>query len=184
MAMIAIRVPKDTAKLMEKMAEAIPGDSQTASDMHITLVYLGDGVTVDTLSKVMLACHGVTSKTPPFSLEVNRIESFEPGEKGTPIILPVVSNDLHDLQRAVREALDVAGIDYSKKWPEFKPHVTLSYVKGMRGSGPLPSAIKWGAFELTVYGADHGNGGVSVVMPFEMQNMELRLQKIAMRIMS
>lgn len=181
MAMIALRVPNDTARMLEKLAGSVNGDSQTASEMHVTLIYLGDDVSIETLSKVMLACNSVTSRTTPFSLSVDKIDSFEPGKNGTPVILPIVSNELHALHEAISEALDAAGIEYSKKWPEFKPHVTLSYVNGMKGSGFFPSPITWGAFELSIYGDNHGDGGVSITMPFELPSIELKMQTIAAR---
>lgn len=184
MAMIAIRVPHDTARMLEKLAGSVSGDSQTASEMHVTLIYLGDDVSIGTLSKVMLACNSVTSKTTPFSLSVDKIDSFEPGKNGTPVILPIVSNELHALHKAVSEALDAAEVEYSKKWPEFKPHVTLSYVDGMKGSGFFPSPITWGAFELSIYGDNHGDGGISIAMPFELPSIELKMQTIAARIVA
>lgn len=184
MAMIALRVPHDTARMLEKLAGSMSGDSQTASEMHVTLVYLGDNVSVGTLSRVMLACSYVTSRTTPFSLSVGKIDSFEPGKNGTPVILPVTSNELHALHKAVSEALDTVGIEYSKKWPEFKPHVTLSYVDGMKGSGFFPSPITWGAFELSIYGDNHGDGGISIAMPFELPNIKLKMQTIAAKIAS
>lgn len=179
MAMIAIRVPEETAKMLEQMAASIPGDNQSTSDMHITLVSLGDGIPVETLAKAMEACHSVTSKTSPFSLEVREISSFDPGNNGTPIILPVESKELIELQSKILEALNEFGVEYSKKWPEFKPHVTLSYVEGMKGEVSLPHPIRWGAFEVEIFGADHGSGGMSITLPLEMPNTELKLRKIA-----
>lgn len=181
MAMIAIRIPQETARLLEKMAKCIPGNSQAASDMHVTVLYLGDDVPIDVIAKAMTACHAVTSTTAPFTMSVDRIDSFEPGTNGTPVIMPVTSNELQTLHQNLKAELDRQGVFYDKKWPEFKPHVTLSYVDGMKGSGYLPKPLSWGVFELTVYGANKGEG-VSAVLPFELSSTELKLQKIASRI--
>jgi 2'-5' RNA ligase len=182
MAMVAIRVPQETGHLLENMSNCIPGDSQTASDMHVTVAFLGDDVPISSLAAAMTACHAVTSRTSPFVLTVDSIESFEPGKDGTPIIMPVKSEELHALEQAVKAEMDRIGVFYDKKWPEFKPHVTLSYVKGMRGAGALPAPLSWGAFGLTVYGGNHGNEGVSIELPFELPSMQLKMNAIASRI--
>lgn len=182
MAMIALRVPTETARLMERISGVLPGDSQAASDMHITIAYLGDKTPMEQIAKAMLACHSVASKTAPFMLTVDSMDSFEPGDDGTPIILPVKSEELHSLEKAIKEELDRFGVGYSKKWPEFKPHVTMSYIKGMRAAGPLSVPISWGAFDMTIYGADRGDGRVSIVLPFILPNTHIKLQRIAAKI--
>jgi 2'-5' RNA ligase len=149
--------------------------------MHVTVIFLGDDVPMQQLASAMVACHAVTSKTAPFTLTVSDISSFEPGGNGTPVIMPVQSPELMTLEQELKAEFDRAGIPYSTKWPEFKPHVTLSYVPGMKASGPLPVPVSWGAFDLTIYGANHGDG-MSVVLPFELPNIEVKMQKIAAKI--
>jgi len=182
MAMIALRVPYETARLLGSIAGALPGDSQAASDMHVTVAFLGDDVSVQQLASAMVACHAITSKTAPFMLTVSEISSFEPGENGTPVIMPIQSPELHTLEQALKAELDKAGVPYGKKWPEFKPHVTLSYIPGMKASGPLPAPLSWGTFDLTIYGANSGDGQMLVVLPFELPNIEVKMQKIAAKI--
>ena len=183
MAMIAVKVPTETSRLISKISEALPGDSQAASEMHVTIIHLGDDVPISQLAKVMEACHTVTSKISPFVMTVDSIDSFEPGDNGgVPVILPVQSQELHELEQKLKQEFDSAGISYSNKYPEFKPHVTLSYVPGMKAVGPLPAPISWGAFEMMIYGADSGDGRVLVTLPFGLPNMQIKLQKIAARV--
>lgn len=182
MAMIALKVPAEAARLLGAVAGHLPGDSQTASDMHVTVLYLGDDVPMQQLAQTMAACHVVTSKTPPFVLTVNSIDSFDPGEDGTPVIMPVSSPELMSLEQALKAELDSAGVQYSKKFPEYKPHVTLSYIPGMKASGPLPTPISWGAFDLTIYGANRGDGRATIILPFAPQNFQVQMEKIAAKV--
>jgi 2'-5' RNA ligase len=181
MAMIALRVPQETSRLLEQIASCFPGENQTASDMHITVVCLNGDLTIDVLSKVMAACHTVTSKTAPFIVNVNRIDSFDSNSK-TPIILPVESNELHQLNESIKQELDNQGIDYDKKY--YKPHVTLSYIDKLKGSGPLSTPISWGVYEIEIYGGNKGNEGVSIKLPLNIPNTQIKLDKIATKIAS
>lgn len=181
MAMIALRVPQDAARLLNRIAYNTPGNNQAASDMHITIISLGDGIPVSTLAKVMSVCYEITSNTAPFTVTVDRIDSFKPGQDGTPIIMPILSDEIHKLEQVLKAKLDENQIEYSKKFPEFKPHVTLSYVDGMRGAGMLSSPLSWGVYELTIYGGDHGDSGLSIVLPFEVSSHQVKID-VATRI--
>lgn len=182
MAMVAIRVPAEAARLLSAVAGALPGDSQAASEMHVTLLYLGDDVPMEQLARVMVACYAVTRKTAPFTMTVSEVASFDPGGNGTPVILPVQSPELHELQGNLRQELDRSGVDYDKKWPEYKPHVTLSYVPNMKAAGPMASPISWGAFDLTIYGANRGDGRATIILPFAPQSFQVQMEKIASKI--
>lgn len=180
--MIALRVPQEVGRLLAQMSGALPGDVQAASEMHVTVVYLGDGASMEQLAAAMVACHKVTRRTSPFTLTCSEVASFDPGHHGTPVILPVQSPELMQLERDLKEELDLSGVSYSAKWPEFKPHVTLSYMPGAKTAGPLPAPVSWGAFDLTIYGADRGDGRVSIALPFVLQNFQLQLEKIAAKL--
>jgi len=170
MAVLGIHCPRDVARIFSQI-ECI-GDKEPLWHQHITLLYLGDDVPIEQLAKAVVAIYGVTSKTKPFSVMADRVTSFPPHpEHGTvPIICPIVSPALHDLQARLRAAFDRMGIEYSRKFPEYKPHVTLSYTKD-----PLVFAdhvadkdippIEWGVADIVLWGGEDGDQRFSANFP-------------------
>jgi 2'-5' RNA ligase len=173
MAVLGIHCPRDVARIFSQID--CMGEREPLWHQHITLLYLGDDVPIETLAKAVVAIYGVTSKTKPFSVATNRVTAFPPHpDHGTvPIICPIVSPPLHEFQARLRSAFDKANVSYSKKFPEYKPHVTLSYVKD-----PLVFAdhaadkdippIEWGVADIVLWGGDEGDQRFSANFPLSI----------------
>ena len=174
MAFIALKVPAGIARILETVRD-VPGERLSASDMHVTILYLGKAIPVTDVAKAMCAAFQVTSRTSPFACGLTEVSSFPGGDDGVPLICPVQSPSLHELQSALKAEFDRLGVGYSNKWPEYKPHVTMSYV----GDGsldefqqPLPGPLAWTASELVIWGGDDGDEMLSVSMPFVLGPLE------------
>jgi len=174
MAMIGLRVPPETAQLLKQIDLKGFGVPEPMDQAHITLLHLGDDVPIESLTEAIRVLYTVASKTRPFAVQTSRATTFPPQDgKKTPMIAQVDSNALHDFHRALQEAFEAAGIDFSKKWPEFKPHVTLGYSKD-----PLVDAdhvfdetfptVEWGAHEAVLFGGDKGKQTMMVTTPFSL----------------
>lgn len=122
----------------EAQALAQPGGEE-AGILHITLCYVGD--TEEEVVAVLLdAMRPVAARFAPLAGTVGGVGSFG-GEaypngtlRGPSIVLPDVYG-LSEIRVAVTEALDGAGIDYSRLHG-FCPHITLAYTEGALEAPP------------------------------------------------
>lgn len=172
MSFIGIKVPAEVGRMLETVD--VPGERHSVSDMHITLLYLGKGVDVVSVAKAMVVTHEVASKTRPFMVWGDAVSSFPSNpDDGVPVIVPVHSQPLHALRAALASRFDELGIGYSKKYPDFKPHVTLSYVKdpgpGFQApSTPLPGYTGWVVYDVTIWAGDENmSEGMEIRVPLK-----------------
>lgn len=158
MAWLGLVVPPETGRILESVE--VPGQREKASDMHVTVLYMGD-VPVDVAAAGMVAAVSVAKLQAPFLCACDSVDSFPPNpEYGIPVIAPVIAPAIHDLHAKLVLAFDAAGLPYSKKFPEFKPHVTLARNLGQDAkpySAPLPGQCSWVASELFVWGGENGS---------------------------
>jgi 2'-5' RNA ligase len=137
------------------------------------MLHLGNDLPIEEVAEMIPVAYAVAAKTKPFTVSTSRVTTFPHGPDGTPIICPVMSNELVALRKELADAFDAAGIEYSKKWPVFKPHMTLGYA-----SDPLVDAdkvidldfppITWGAHEFVLWGGDSGDNRVIVNFPLSV----------------
>lgn len=176
MAFVGLRVPHDAARLFETVD--VPGERLSASDMHITMFYLGKDVPIEVVARAMVVAHGVTSSRTPFLVEYDEVSSFPAGPDGVPIICPVRSLELHRYRQSLKEAFEAGGVPFSNKHPDYRPHTTLSYYvpgpgeEGFSYSAKLPGPLSFTALELTIWGGDDGDGVVHVGIPFVLSPLE------------
>lgn len=168
MAFIGLRVPSEVSRVLDQLE--VPGTVVPANQKHITIVHLGSKVPVDTLGDVIITAHEILSKEVPFQVTLERIDAFPSGDDGVPIIAPILSEELQSIHKKLIAAFDADGLPYSKRFPEYKPHVTLSY--GPEGSGdgvqapmgPLP----WSVYEIVLWGGDAGEDNLTVTFPLAL----------------
>jgi len=173
MAALMLQIPHETARILHEVD--VPGD-KTPEDPHVTVMYLGSDVPVETIAEMLPILYGVTSKTLPFSVSTKHVSTFPPGKDGVPVIAQIESKALHELNAALRSAFDGAGIPYDKKFPEFKPHTTLAYDPNHETHGQLSIDIpelSWGAHELVLWGSDRGTGRLVVTFPFSFSAVKV-----------
>ena len=117
---IAIELSDELKKsligLMHEMKKAgIKGQYAPADNLHLTLAFIGE---TDELSEIREAVSNIHVK--PFKLSLSEFGNF-----GDLIWIGAKGNQgLSELAKAVREALDSAGIHYDRKG--FLPHITLA----------------------------------------------------------
>lgn len=173
MAFIGIKVPHETARLLNSLQ--IEGADLVGSDtMHVTVLYLGKGVSTRQITKAITAAEKVISNTPPFLLKTNKITCFPKGEDGVPIIAKVSSPELIEFHSLLKQAFDKSGVEYSKTFPDYKPHVTLAYGESEIEDIRFEDSLQWAAHEVTLWGGDNGDDRMSVTFPLTLKAKEIK----------
>ena len=175
MAFIGLKVPHETARLLAQVE--VDGEKSDLSSMHITMIYLGKNQPIEAITKATQVAFEVTSRSKPFMVETKTVSSFPPNpEDGIPLIALIESEPLHALRDALTAAFDAAGVSYDKKFPEYRPHVTLAYKKATGDSEvgleappdqTIPT-VAWGAGEMVLWGGDKGDEKLMVTFPFAL----------------
>ncbi len=171
MAFIGLQVPHEAARLLSEVDISSYGEPEAAETFHITMLYLGKNVPIETIAKVIPAIYRITAKTRPFTVSTSHVTTFPSGPDGVPIICPVESNILHILRGAILLSCDEAGVEYKDNYPKYQPHVTRGYSKdpGISGLVNLEfPVVEWGAHELVLWGGDSGDNRVVVTFPFSL----------------
>ena len=165
MSFLGIAVPHEISRLLASVD--VPGDPKPTSSYHITLFYMGDNVPIEKLSGALPAIYEVVSRTPPFTVETSEITSFPPKPDGTvPVIARIVSNDLLRLRAELKEAFDAAGVEYSKTFPDYRPHVSLAMLEGGERPTDIPiRKVEWGVGEIVLWGGDYEDDKLIVTFP-------------------
>lgn len=170
MAIALVRVPHDVGRLFNDIP--VPGEKENEGDLHITLVYFEDPST-DDLFEIAKVIHNVVKNTNgPIPIMVDTLTSFPPDPTTgvAPVVGKVFSEPLVALRRRIVQALDAKGLHYSKKHPDFKPHVTLSYSSApdLQLQVPQEKAIPllaWSCAEIYLWGGSWGDHSLSVCFP-------------------
>jgi 2'-5' RNA ligase len=180
MSFLGLRVPHETARLLGGLE--VPGKREAVSSFHVTMFFFGDNLDIDRLVEIVRVTFGVVAGTKPFTARTSQLTSFPaPEDAPTPIICRVESDALHDLRDRVKEAYDAAGIEYSNKHPEYKPHVTLAYADGGGVEEKRIPTVEWGAHELVLWGGDSGDDTLIVTFPFALGDLDTLASKVARR---
>lgn len=173
MAFIGLKVPHEVARLLADTEFVKYGEPVSPDTFHVTIAVLEDNVPIEELARAIAPVFEVASNTRPFSVSTNHVDHFgDPEKTEFPIIALIDSFELHALRDRLLRVLNKAKIEYSKKFPEYRPHVTLGYGKDLAALDyipmHIPSTITWGAQELVLWGGDKGDNRVIVTFPFSL----------------
>lgn len=125
MSFLQIKVSNDISRLFKSIK--VPGDKTPGDEYHITLICFEDDFSMEDATEALLPIFKSINNFEPFKVKTNTITNFPAGKDNYPIIAKIESTELHDLQKELRKALDKADVEYKNNYPEYKPHVTLSY---------------------------------------------------------
>ncbi len=171
MAMISIRVPSDTANILSRIP--VPGIREAKEDLHITILNLGE-VTIVDIAKATQTLFVLANRFEAINVRVNSVGSFPQGPDGFPIICEVDSPQLHELHAMAKVALDEAGVSYSKKFPEYRPHITLAYSDVEVTAQPF-NTVGFSASEFYLIGGSSDTDKIDVRFPFLMNTLTLKV---------
>jgi 2'-5' RNA ligase len=168
MAFVGLAVPTSTSRLFSDID--VPGDKTPRDQHHVTLIYVGDNLPIDTLAEVIKATYSVTAQTRPFTVRTTRVASFPVNgddQDGHPVIAHIESDELHVLRANLADHFKDARVDFNQKFPKYKPHVTLAYAPAAVEEFRIPT-IEWGAHEVILWGGDHGDQKLTVTFPLAL----------------
>ncbi len=162
MAMIALPIPFEVSKLLSKIK--VPGDKTPMEEYHITLFSLNDNLKLKDIEEVIEPVFELAKKTQPFKIILKDFTTFD-GKDKIPVICRLNTEEIFKFREALRKKLDKAGIEYSKKFPEFKPHVSLSY-HDTKVKDKSFDKIIFEADSVAIYCGDSGKEKMYVECPF------------------
>lgn len=181
--LLCIKIPKDIAKMLHEVDA--PGEKEDLSDAHITLTHTKESdASTEVLGDMIEVLVPLLQGVRPFAAHTSRVSVFDAtshSDDKIPLVCRVESPELHSMRQKVAEAFDKAGIVFSKDFPDYKPHITLSYapneesVKKEWSDKTIPM-VSFGVNALTLF---YGWGGelTEVTIP-------LHLGKVASRNLS
>lgn len=113
---------------------ALAGDGKDTDDPHVTIRY-------GLKTKLTPKLRKFIESQPPFEAKLGSTTSFPPSKHSdgaAPIVAPVVSDELHRLNKEIEGHGDFE----PSSFPDYKPHITVAYVKpevakfyeGMKGA--------------------------------------------------
>lgn len=164
MAMIGLKVPEEITEKLSRIS--VPGKKSPPEEMHITMFYFENKLNIKGIIKIVQVMYDVIKKCESLAIKGTTVSSFKKGDDGVPIIIPIISEELLELRKKLAKKLDNEEINYSKKWPEFKPHLTLAYSPKEMEDKKLDKNISWKADEVILWAGDwHSDPGILVSMP-------------------
>lgn len=173
MALLSTTVPLETAKLLHSLGVA----GEPTTDLHITILYPGkDELGVKAALAYIEATHDAIAGIEPFDVEVTRLSTFDPKDGVFPIIGVIDSPELHKLREALVRVYESKGVPYDKKFPVFKPHVTLAFQDASEPrevwEQELPHPLSWMVSEISLWtgteGPMEGDRNMVVTFPLSM----------------
>lgn len=167
MAFIGIKVPADTGRLLKGID--VPGKLEDSSEYHITLMFFAKNWEISKVSKALEAAYEVTKDTKPFSVKVEKVTCFPKTENNPiPIIAKVESEELHKFRDELAKKFDKEGVDFSKTFKDFKPHITLSYLDADKGISEFEiDPVEFVVSEIVLWAGDHGDDRLFVIFPLK-----------------
>lgn len=152
MAFIGIKVPSDTTKKF--LAVEAPGERSGPDEMHITLIYLGKSTSLANIIRSVAVVASMAQNTRPFPVGCAIRTCFpENPDDGFPVIARVQSPTLAKFREELINQIEAAGVEYVNKYPDFKPHVTLSYSDtSCENMGFTP--IMWTVDTVNIWGGE------------------------------
>lgn len=181
MAFLGIKVPHPTARLLSGID--VPGKKEGASELHVTILCFDENWPISEISKALESTYEVVSKIKPFLVTVDSVGCF-PKRKDNPcpIIAKVKSKELHDLNEKLKKKFDKDGVEYSKTFKDYKPHITLSYDDKEIDEFKIDN-MEFSISEIVLWGGDHGDDRIFITFPLkgpEKQKQALLIQKANM----
>lgn len=183
MSFLCVLVPQETSRLLSEFD--VPGKKEQKATLHITLFYFGEDVPIDKITKIIKITYETLLDVAPFTVQTNKITYFPKGDDGFPIICPIKSDDLVNLRNKLLKAYKKNKIEFNNKFPDYKPHVCLSYAKDenekdIKSIECKIKDIKWGAHEVTLFAGEHeGKDRLVVKFPLTINESEKRKKALA-----
>lgn len=173
MAFLGIKVPSEAAHLLSEIDVA--GDKTEPKELHITLMYFGDKWATSEMSKSLEVINEITQQTQPFAVTTSMVTHFPGYREGKiAVIAKMESPALHKMHKELAKKLDDDGIEYSKEFKEYRPHITLSYAEEPPKDKKIRT-IEFKIEEITLWGGEDMNDKIIVSFPLAQKHRHAAL---------
>uniref|UniRef100_UPI003F495FB4 GNAT family N-acetyltransferase n=1 Tax=Streptosporangium sp. CA-235898 TaxID=3240073 RepID=UPI003F495FB4 len=152
-AMIALKLPADVADAVA-LDDGVP-----VEELHVTLAYIGKGLTPEQLTAAEGAARSAAGSVGPLAGIVGGLGAFPEGEDGVPVWAPVDVPGLEVLRQRVVDALQDAGAPVALNHG-YTPHITRVY---LTDGDPLPEPL--GPIPVQFHDLEFVVGGESTRIP-------------------
>lgn len=172
MAFLGIKIPDPTCKLLKNIK--VPGKAESPSEYHITLMFFAKNWELSKVGKALEATYEVTKDAKPFSVKTDTVGCF-PKRENDPlaIIARVESKELHDFRKKLADKFDDEGIEFSKVFKTFHPHITLAYHDADKEISDFKiDPVEFTVSEIVIWAGDHGDDRLSINFPLEISQKE------------
>ena len=131
------------------------------------MINLGRVASLTQVIKAMSVVAFAAQETKPFLVGCAFRTCFpRNSDESIPIIARVQSPEIMKLRKKLVEQIETMGIEYNKKHPEFKPHVTLSYSQdSCENLGFEP--IMWEVGSIAVWGGEEMTDRIVTMVELE-----------------
>ncbi len=170
MAFLGLKIQNDIAEKLKRID--VPGNKE--DELHLTMCYFPDKLSLSDISKVIEVMISLTEKLTPFEIELIQVNCFPKGDDGVPVKIEVESGVLQEIRLDLVNALDEVGVEYSKKFPDFNPHITLSYSEEEIKPLKFKTTVKLLISELCFWAGDWGPTKLVCNFPLEFQTKEAK----------
>lgn len=161
MAMLAIPIQPDISRLLQEFDLDIEKDPSN----HITLFYFGDNLPMSKILKIIPIIFKLTEDLRPFTASTSEYSFFDSEEK-YPVICPVKSKELMSLRNKISKAFDDDKIKYDKKFPDYKPHITLGFSQEKFPKHTKFPKVDFAISQLALYCGDTTDTKLFINFPF------------------
>ncbi len=164
MAFLGIEIPIEISEELSKIK--VPGKKEDPAYLHVTMFYLGDKVKPEEVAKAMVAAYSIIKNTEPFKIKGRTVTSFPEGKYGFPIIIEIESDELISLRKKIKNKFEKEKIEFSNRFPDYRPHLTLSYSpKEVEEFNIKPISCK--VESIVVWGGDDAKEGINIYLPLK-----------------
>lgn len=134
-AMVALYPPTEVAEALAV------DDGLAADDLHVTLAFLGAGLTDEQIADAEAVVESLAAQWPSLPGQIGGLGMFPTGEDGVPVYAPVDVADLAEIRTHLVDQLIAAGVPVATDHG-FTPHMTLTYLAAEQvADGDFPSPI-------------------------------------------
>lgn len=141
-AFIALELPTSLKDYLYQLGQQLGGQLPARSvkwvkpqNMHLTLVFLGDGVTAEQVTEISGRIDQIAAAFAPFNFHLSKLGAF-PNPKAPRVIWVGIDGDVKPLQTLksqLDQALEPLGWKPEKR--RYSPHLTLGRVKDSHAIG-------------------------------------------------
>lgn len=154
MAIIALEVPRGVGQYLQRLD--VPGAKTPIEEMHVTIVQIDADLSPIDVANIAGVVADLTHTMRSFEVNLHTLSQFPRNDHGVPVICPVVSEGLMLFQGRLVDTLDRAGIEFNKKFPVYKPHVTVSWAQESIAPASLVRPITWMTRDVVLWPTYNG----------------------------